>query len=360
MYEAADRARRSRAGQGRSGIALFLGLLLGSLLAARPAAADDVKVHLEGMALDKLPMLKTYVSIVDSDGKPVRANSGYKLHIDQVEQKDLTVQFQPFAEAKEPIDVVVVVQLSPVMEPAIRQVREGIQKLAKALAKGHPESRLGIIGYASEVKRLEDLSRPNEVARDLEKLQIEQDASEVRMVEAVRVAIDLAREHSDRRRRVILFSDGIDANQGKEAYADVGRKAQQAGVVLDSVGFAPFEPGRLRSIIEISRLSGGTARRCKAADDVPANFNQVADGIFSTAIVTFGLTTSGDNAQHALQVSYHNGREDVLSEPVQVQLPPFEPAEPAGHGWLFWVGVVGGGLLGLIVLLFIIGKIMGG
>lgn len=360
MHEAADRARTLRAGQGRPGIALWLGLLLGALLAARPAVAEDLKVHLEGVVADKLPFLKTYVTIVDGDGKPVRANNGYKLHIDQVEQKDLTVQFQPFAESKEPMDVVMVVQLSPVMEPAIRHVRDGIQKLAKALAKGNAESKLAIIGYASEVKRLEDLNRPNEVARDLEKLQIEQDASEVRMVEAVRVAIDLAREHGDRRRRVILFSDGIDANQGKEAYADVGRKAQQAGVVLDSIGFAPFEPGRLRSVIEISRISGGTARRCRTAEDVPANFAQVTDGLFSTAIVTFGLTTSGDNAQHAFQVSYHSGREDVLSEPLQLQLPPFEPADPAGHGWLFWVGVVGGGLLGIIILLFIIGKIMGG
>jgi hypothetical protein len=330
------------------------------LLPAARADESNVKVHLEAVNTDKLPMLKTYVTLVDSDGKPVRANSGYKLMLDQVEQKDVEVQFTSFQEAKEPIDVVAVVQLSPVMEPALARVREALTKFAKALAKHNHESRLAIIGYASEVKRLEEFGRPSEIARDLDRLKIEQEASEVRMVEALRVAIDLCREHPDRRRRIVLFSDGIDGSQGKEAFADVARRAQQAGVVIDSVGFAPFEPGRLRSLIEISRVSAGTARGCKSPDEIASRYALVAEGIFSSGVVTFGLTTSGDNAQHAVQVAFKAGREDAVSEAVNVQLPPFEPADPAGHSWQFWLAVIGGGLFGLLVLLFIIGKIMGG
>src|SRR5688572_17732003 len=94
----------------------LLGLVL-SLGAPRVARAEDTKVHLEALALDKLPMLKTYVTIVDGDGKVVRAKSGYTLILDQQPQKDVEVQFLPFSEAKEPVDVIVVVQLSPVMEP---------------------------------------------------------------------------------------------------------------------------------------------------------------------------------------------------------------------------------------------------
>lgn len=334
--------------------------LLGGLLLSGSAHAEDLKVHLEGVVTDKLPTLKTYVTLVDADGKAVRAGSGYKLMLDQAEQKDLAVQIQAFSEAKEPMDVVVVVQLSPVMEPAISAVREGISKLAKLLAKNHPDSRLALIGYSAEVKRLEELGRPMEIARDLDKLQIEHEASEVRMVDAVRVAIDLSREHPDRRRRIVLFSDGIDASQGKEAYADVGRRAGQAGIVIDTLGFAPFEPGRLRSLIELSKLSSGTARGCKAATDISGRFAQLIDGIFAAGIVSFSLTASGDNAEHAVQIAYKSGSADVLSETVQVKLPPFEPAEPAGRGWLFWLAAVGGGLLGLVLLLFIIGKLMGG
>ncbi len=336
--------------------------LLGGLCPApaKMAWADDIKVHLEGVQTDKLPQLKTYVSVIDGDGKVLSGNSGYKLLLDQVEQKDLTISVTPFLEAKEPLDVVVVVQLSPVMEPAMRHVREGISRLAKLLGKHHPDSRLGIIGYANEVKRLEELGRPKEIARDLDKLKIDQEASEVRMVDALRVAIDLAREHTDRRRRVILFSDGIDGQQGKDAFADVGRRAHDAGIIIDSVGFAPFEPGRLRSLIEISRQSGGTARGCKTAEDISERFVQTIDGLYGARVVTFSLTSTGDNAQHALQVAFHSGGSDIQSETVQVVLPPFEPAAAADRGWLFWVAMTGGGIIGLLLILFIIGKIMGG
>lgn len=338
-----------------------LGMLiaLGAMLLARTASADDIRVLLEGASTEKLPFLKTYVTLVDGDGKPVRSKSGYKLFQDTVEQKELQITVSPISEAKEPVDVVAVVQLSSVMEPAIKQVRDGVQKLAKAIAKHHAESRIALIGYATEVKRLEDFGRPNEIARDLEKLTVDGDATESRLIDALRVAIDLARERNDRRRRIVLFSDGIDTSAGKEAFSDVARKARESGVVIDAIGFTQFEAGRLRSVIDLSKTTAGTARRCKAPDEIPARFADVVDGLFATSVITFGLTTAGDNLMHALQVGYHNNNEDVLSEPLQIQLPPFEPAETAGRGWMFWLLVVAGGLFGLLVLLFIIGSIMG-
>ena len=104
--------------------------------------------------------------MVDGDGKPVRSKSGYKLFQDTVEQKELQITYTPVSEAKEPIDLVAVVQLSSVMEPAIKQVRSGIEKLAKSLLKHHADSRVALIGFATEVKRLEDFGHPNAIARD--------------------------------------------------------------------------------------------------------------------------------------------------------------------------------------------------
>ena len=70
-----------------------LGMLiaLGAMLLARTASADDIRVLLEGASTEKLPFLKTYVTLVDGDGKPVRSKSGYKLFQDTVEQKELQI-----------------------------------------------------------------------------------------------------------------------------------------------------------------------------------------------------------------------------------------------------------------------------
>lgn len=341
-----------------SRLRLSLWIAFVAALLCRPALADDVRVLLEGASTEKLPFLKTYVTLVESDGKPIRSKSGYKLFLDSVEQKDLQTTYTPVTEAKEPIDLIAVVQLSSVMEPAIKGVHSGLEKLAKAILKHHAESRMAIIGFATEVKRLEDFGHPNAIARDLDKLAVEADATESRLVDALRVAIDLAREKPERRRRIVLFSDGIDTAAGKDAFTEVARRAREAGAVIDSIGFTQFEAGRLRSLIDISKTTAGTARRCKTAEEIPARFAEVSDTLFSAGIVTFGLTQSGDNAMHAVQVAFRKGSEDTQSEPLQVQLAPFEPAETAGRGWQFWVLVVVGSLFGLLVLLYILGRIL--
>lgn len=350
----ARRGQRTRLGQ------LFsLCAVLWAALVARPAVAQDTKLHLESVLLDKLPELKTYISVVGADGKTAKTKSGFRLLIDGQEQKELTTTVTPFLEAKEPVDVVVVVQLSAVMEQAVKDMRSGIEKLAKALHKANKESRLGIVGYGTEVKRYEELGKPSEIARDLDKLVIDPDANEVRMVEAARVGIDLLRENAERRKILIVFSDGIDATQGKEAYGDLGRRAQQAGVVVHTIGYAPFEAGRLRSLIEVSKLSSGTARGCKSPSDLDEKFLQIIDQIYATNVVVFALTASGDNNQHKLQIAYKQNAEDLVSEEVSVTLPVFEPAEPAGRPFWHYLLIGGGVLLLLVIILGIIGSRMG-
>lgn len=334
---------------------LLVGLSVGS---GGRAARAEVGVHLESAQLDKLPELKTFVTLVDEKARPMRTKDGFRLLIDNVEQKDTTVTVTPVAEEKTPVACFVVVQTSAVMEPVLKSVRSGIEKLAKGLSK-NPDSRLGIIIYANEPKKLEDLGRPNEIARDLDKITADPDASEVRMVDAARLAIDLLREQQGSRKLLVLFSDGIDAMQSKDAYDSVGKRAREAGIVVDTIGYQPFEKGRLRSLIDIAKLAGSTARGANSGAEISDRFGQVLDEIQAGHVVRFFLTQSGDGQPHTLQVVYREGKDDFTSEPLSVTLPAFEPAEPAGRPWWHWVFIIGGGLLGLIVLLGIIGSLMG-
>lgn len=357
MMSALHRVLRGCAPTGRLALALaLLGMLL-LLGTARSALADETKVHLESASLEKLPELKTYVTVLGEDNRPIKTKSGFKLLMDSVEQKELVVKATPFVESKEPIDVIVVVQVSAVMESALKDVKRGIEKLAKSLAK-NPDSRLALVSYATEPKKLEQLGRPNEVARELDKLAIDPDASEVKMVEAARLAIDLVREQKDRRKLLILFSDGIDAMQSKDAYESVGKRAHDAGVVVDTIGYGPFEPGRLRSLIDISKLGSGTSRGVKNTREIVDRFSEIIEEIQGSYVITFGLTQSGDNQPHVFQVNYRQGKEDIASETLSLQLPVFEPAEPAGWPWWYWLLIVGGGVLLLLIILAIIGSRM--
>ena len=339
---------------------LWLGLLLllCGLLRPTPGRAGEVGVHLESAQLDKLPELKTFVTLVDDKARPMRSKAGFRLLIDSVEQKDTTVTVTPVAEEKTPVACFVVVQTSAVMEPVLKSVRAGIERLAKGLAK-NPDNKLGLIIYASEPKKIEDLGRPNEVAREVDKIVADPDASEVRMVDAARLAIDLLREQQGSRKLLVLFSDGIDAMQSKDAYDSIGKRAREAGIVVDTIGYGPFEPGRLRTLIDISKLGGGTPRGIKNPRELVDRFAEIAEELWGVYLVTFNLTESGDGQSHVYQVALRQGKEDVMSEPLPLTLPPFTPAEPLGWPWWYFVLAGAGGLLGLIIILAIIGTLMG-
>lgn len=315
-------------------------------------------MHLEAAQLDKLPELKTFVTIVDDKNRAMRTKGGFRLLIDQVEQKETTVTITPVSEEKIPVAVFVVIQTSAVMEPVLKSVRSGVEKLAKGLAK-NPDNKLGLIIYSDEAKKIEDLGRPNEVARELDKVVVNPDASEVHMVDGARLAIDLLREQKNSRKIMILFSDGIDAMQSKDAYDSVGKRAREHGIVVDTIGYQPFEKGRLRTLIDIAKLAGSTPRGANSGSEISDRFVQVLEEIQAGHIVRFFLTQSGDGNTHQLQIVYREGKDDFTSEPLSVTLPTFEPADPAGWPWYYWVFIVGGGLLGLIVLLGVIGTIMG-
>lgn len=334
------------------GLSIFWGL-------PHAAQAEGTKVHLESLATNKLPHLRAYVSVVDVDGKPIRSKGGFKLQMDGNTLTDLDIKVQSFAESKEPMDVMVVVQVSSVMKDGLGPAKTGITKLAKTLAK-IPESRIGVISYSTEYKKLENLGRPNEVARELDRLKIDEDATETQMLDAVRVAIDLLRESVGKRKLVVLFSDGIDAAATKDSFEQVGKKARDVGVGIATIGFGPYEPGRLRGLIEMSKAAGSTARGSKNAGDILRFFDQLVDEIISTHVVTFGLTQSGDGQQHVFTVLFRSGKDDLVSEPFTVSsLPQFEPADPAGWPWYFWVMAIAGGILGLVILLAIVGSLLG-
>ncbi|MCS6911655.1 MAG: VWA domain-containing protein [Myxococcales bacterium] len=302
-------------------------------LDACPAAAQGVRVHLERVGLEAMPRLKAYVTVTEPDGTVVtsRRASDFRLIIDgkEISQGDKMAFFE---RAKEPVYVVAVVQVSPAMEPALDAVKQGLRKVADSLTN-IPSARMGVLAYAGSVQRLLDGGTAAEVGAALSRLAIEQDAPpEVRMLESLRVAMDILRgQERGRRKIVLLFSDGIDEKLDKEAFNQVGQKAAQEGIVISTIGYGPFEPGRLKSLIELSRTSGGTARGCKSIDEIGGRFESFVQELLRQYVIFFP-PMGGDNQEHAVQVRLVDAKAPP-SPAIRVVLPVVEghkPLKPAG------------------------------
>ncbi|MGZ3458203.1 MAG: carboxypeptidase regulatory-like domain-containing protein, partial [Archangium sp.] len=84
--------------------------------------------------------------------------------------------------------------------------------------------------------------------------ELDAEASETHMIDAVRTAIDLLKaQDKGRRKMIVVFSDGIDVNNDKKGFVDLGNRAQQAGIVIDTVGYNEFDPPKLRNLQEMAK-----------------------------------------------------------------------------------------------------------
>src|SRR5260370_1537366 len=109
-----------------------LAFALVSLVAAGAHAAD--KLRLERMDAKGMPDIKLHLTYVDSDGRAItgRAKEDFKIVIDSAEQGTAKTA-QGFEETKDPINVVVVVQLGSAMNSVLEDVKRGVVALADSL-----------------------------------------------------------------------------------------------------------------------------------------------------------------------------------------------------------------------------------
>ncbi len=336
-------------------------LIAASLLAVeRPAAAaPSGGLRLERADVNAYPLVKMYLTYVEADGRIVtgKTRDDFKFIFDSNEQ-GTAADAKPIDQTGEPVYMVVVVQVSGAMSDALDQEKAGVRALASAAAdmKG---SKVALITYASETKRLAELSKPEEIDGKAGGIALDTEGSEVHLLDSVRTAIDMlnARTVPDNARKlIVVFSDGLDVAGGeKKGFTELGKKAQLAGIVIDTIGYAPFEASKLKNLSEMVKQANGNARECKNAQEVSQQFANVADELKKQYVVLFQSAISGDGKEHVLQVVSDTGGKPVYSNNVtkiciNSEVGPLET--PFWKKWWFWVFCV------VLPILLIVGLIV--
>lgn len=352
---------------GRGGRGLLSGLAallaLGVLFLAPPAHGQNAKLRMERFAFDSLPDIKLYLTYVEEDGTVIagRAATDFKLQLDAADQGPAKA-VATFDQIKEPIFVIGVAQVSGVVQERwLAEIKSGFRKINEAVAST-PGGRMGVLAYAGETKRLIESGTNSEVDGALSKLAIDAEASETHMIDAVRTAIDLLKaQEKGRRKLIVVFSDGIDVNNDKKGFVDLGNRAQQAGIVIDTVGYNEFDPPKLRNLQEMAKRCYGIDRVAKSVTDLGPRFDAVVDEIQKQYVATFPLSIAGDDKEHTFQVTHEAGGKPVYSNAVNEKL----PSQPTGHvavkvveqprHW-WWLLIPAGVVLAAIILALLLRK----
>jgi hypothetical protein len=333
-------------------LALFA-LALVSLTAGSARAAE--KLRLEKVDLAQMPRLKMYLTYVDGDGRPIcgHAKEDFRMVIDSAEQGP-AVAAQTFDETKEPINLVVVAQVGSAMQQVIDSEKSAIGALADSLP---PKSKMAVLGYAGDTKRLAELGSPVDAESAAKGMAIDADSPEMHMTNAVRTALDLlAAAPKNERKLIVVFSDGIDADMEARTFSSMGKRAFDAGVTIDTIGYNEFDPSKLRTLGTMAKQSGGVERVAKSGSDISNHFSNIIDEVKKQYVVTFE-TIIKDLKQHTVQVIGSNGGRDTYSTELNVKFVPWKGPGTASSGgasrWWLWLllGVLGIGVIGLVAWL---------
>lgn len=334
--------------------ALFGLTLLGGLFATPAAMAQNAKLRLERFDFSKLPDLRVYLTFVEEDGTVIagRQGSDFKLLLDAADQGASSAS-TTFEANKEPIYAMAVVQASGVVsERALTEVKNGLRRVAEVV--GATNGRMGVLSYAGATQRLIESGTSTEVDSAINKIAIDGEAAETHMVDAVRTAIDLLKaQEKGRRKLIVLFSDGIDVNNDKKLFVDLGNRAQQANIVVDTIGYNDIDPTKLRNLNEIAKRCYGIDRYAKTPSEIGPRLDAIVDEIQKQYVLTFPLTIQGDDKEHTFQVTHEAGGRPVYSNAVNEKLPSkvaqgtTKQADGKSRWWL-WV-LLGVGVLGAII-----------
>lgn len=328
-------------------------------LMSRGALAQP-NLRLERFNFEKVPDVKVYLSFVEEDGTVIGGKNAqdFKLQVDSVDQGGAS-NLTSFDQLKEPLFVMAVVQVSGVVnERALSEVKQGLRRVNEAVGNS-PGGRMGILAYADKVNRIIEFGTSSEVDSALSKVSVETEASESHMLDALRTAIDLLKQQEKGRRKlIILFSDGIDVNNEKKGFTDIGTRAQQAGIIIDTVGFNEFDPPKLKNLKEMTKRCYGTDRVAKVVTEIGSRVDAIVDELNKQYVITFPLSIAGDDQDHIFQAVHEAGGRPLYSNNFTEKLPSkpvVQKETPKGDKsrlwlWLLLAAAVIGAIVAAILL----------
>jgi Ca-activated chloride channel family protein len=227
-------------------------LLVFSLMAATHRAGgqqDDEPLRLSA------DLVLTTVTVTDSNGKfvPGLTIDDFVLLEDGVPQK-----IDHFSAEDTPFSAAILIDSSGSMRTKIRQARLAAAKFQDLI---RPTDAVAVYSFNTEVQRVQDFSSERDISNRVFNIEAR---GQTRLLDCMNAAIEALDERTERRRAIVVISDGADTNSQID-FKTVLKHALQADVLVYTVdlvdpSFPSRSPEDVRSSLllqEIAEKSGG-------------------------------------------------------------------------------------------------------
>jgi hypothetical protein len=344
--------------------------------AAPPLVRID-RIEVEPSLFEGLARLQIFATAVDLHGvfrDDLTGERAWKLRIGN---RPLRAPYLlgTFRHVDDELLVAVVVETAAPFGDALPEIRTQLESFLAALPRN---TRVLLLGYDDDV---EGGRRPADIARARQAvggLDVNASSTEFKLIEAVDQAREaLARARPDtpgtgQRKIIIVISDGKDVDPTPANYRAVSKRAGTQGIRIHTLGF-PADRNRypLYGLAEMSKQSGGTFRLVLTRSGFAGHFEQLAREINDQYVLTY-FVPEDQIARKRIQIEAR----DIVSESARVPrttcggetcaagelcaaMRCVAPAQPKGLGFMGWLLVVGGVLVGLVVAVGLLGVLLG-
>ncbi len=352
----------------------YASLLLALLAGTPPVAAQEFKpkavIHINRIDTSKYPRVRFFFAELDSAGELVERSSGkhYRLVVDSLSKGSFKT-IKKFTETSETMALVLVLQTGGSMSETLPETKKACKRLIKSFGSS---VKVGLVTYTADATSIK-IGSPTQAIKELEKVSFE-DIMTVKMEEGIQDALELFdAEKLPAHKVMVVVSDGLTADLKEAAFTDLGKRAAESNIVVHSIGFAPLEPLRLRTLYELSKAGNGSFRSFSDPNKLASTFLKLQNEMTNQVVASWKLPDVFDGDEHDFEIRVSGG---TLSDQETVLVPkPLKPekdggATPAGDGvkpspldedegpsTLLILGIIFGGVILITVVILVFMKI---
>lgn len=346
---------------------------------AKPAAGPPWlkldRVTAEPSWLEGIARVRLYVSAITLEGGviPISGKNEWVLQVGSAKKKlpYLTGQFKGVQD--DDVAVMLVVDTSFEMAADLPAIKEAAAAFIGALPK---DTSVGVIGYSEDVegdRRVGSKKSALDALNDLDGASV---PSPVNLIKAVDYAVKGLRKAKPAdgrglRKIIVVVSDGRDVEHTAGRFRSVARKADRYDIRIHTLAYTTTQDREpMRGLAELSKATFGTFRLVYSSHSFGGNFEQLLKEIEQQYVLTYYVPTDELEGKKLKVLA-----KDIVSNDGKVKKVEcgkdecgggamcaagtcVSRGEAGGRGFLGWILVIGGGLVGLLVLLVGIGYVL--
>lgn len=244
-----------------------------------------------------------------------------------------------------PMELGIVVQLTASYSDSIKQIREGLFALVNRIPG---RSRVSIIGYSSQMRRILNRGSVAAAKMAIEGLQASDVGTDPALVPALRSVLGGlgAAPGNAARKLLVVISDGSNFNSDWNVFRAAGNRARHNKIPIFPVAFSPIdERGPMLNLGEIAKRSSGTFRWAQQETNIVTEFSNLAQELNSPLSLSFAIADRCESG-HRLELKI----DTIISQRAAIDAQGIYKAPPTKSHTTRIVLVV----LGLLVLLTIL------